>query len=82
MYDEIVTKEEECTICFCNRYWLSSEYVAIWMYLMRVLFIRIVPVFDHWGNCLSIRLGGPAHGIMTKTVHKTLSRGGGGPGGE
>ena len=36
----------------------------------------------------SIRLGGPAHGIVTKTVHKTLSgggwvvgRGGGGPGG-
>ena len=49
---------------------------------MRVFFIRIVPVFDHWGNCLSIRLGGPAHGIVTKTVHKTLPRGGGGPGGE
>ena len=44
----------------------------------------------------SIRLGGPAHGIVIKTVHKTLpgggwvgggrvqgwvSRGGGGPGG-
>ena len=28
-----------------------------------------------------IRLGGPAHGIMTKTVHKTLPGGGGGPGG-
>ena len=29
----------------------------------------------------SIRLGGPAHGIVTKTVHKTLPGGGGGPGG-
>ena len=31
-------------------------------------------------NCLSmelIRLGGPAHGIVTKTVHKTLPGGGG-----
>ena len=27
----------------------------------------------------SIRLGGPAHGIVTKTVHKTLPGGGGGP---
>ena len=27
----------------------------------------------------SIRLSGPAHGIVTKTVHKTLPRGGGGP---
>ena len=27
----------------------------------------------------SIRLGGPAHGIVAKTVHKTLV-GGGGPG--
>ena len=26
----------------------------------------------------SIRLGGPAHGIVTKTVHKTLPGGGGG----
>ena len=26
----------------------------------------------------SIRIGGPAHGIVTKTVHKTLPRGGGG----
>ena len=26
-----------------------------------------------------IRLGGPAHGILTKTVHKTLPGGGGGP---
>ena len=26
----------------------------------------------------SIRLGGPAHGILTKTVHKTLPGGGGG----
>ena len=25
----------------------------------------------------SIRLGGPAHGIMTKTVHKILPGGGG-----
>ena len=25
-----------------------------------------------------IRLGGPAHGIVTKTVHKTLLGGGGG----
>ena len=25
----------------------------------------------------SIRLGGPAHGIITKTVHKTLPGGGG-----
>ena len=35
-------------------------------------------------HCLSmesIRLGGPAHGIVTKTVHKTLPGGGGGPGG-
>ena len=30
----------------------------------------------------SIRLGGPAHGIVTKTVHKTLPGCGGGPGGE
>ena len=29
----------------------------------------------------SIRLGGPAHGIVTKTVHKTLLGGGGGLGG-
>ena len=27
----------------------------------------------------SIRLGGPAHGIVTKTVHKTLPEGGAGP---
>ena len=27
----------------------------------------------------SVRLGGPAHGIVTKTVHKTLPGGGGGP---
>ena len=27
-----------------------------------------------------MRLGGPAHGIVTKTVHKTLPGGGGGPG--
>ena len=27
----------------------------------------------------SIRLGGPAHGIVIKTVHKTLPGGGGGP---
>ena len=27
----------------------------------------------------SIRLGGPAEGIVTKTVQKTLPRGGGGP---
>ena len=33
-------------------------------------------------NCLSMeskRLGGPAHRIVTKTVHKTLIRGVGGP---
>ena len=29
----------------------------------------------------SIRLSGPAHGIMTKTVHKTLPGGSGGQGG-
>ena len=29
----------------------------------------------------SIRLGDPAHGIVTKTVHKILPGGGGGPGG-
>ena len=29
----------------------------------------------------SIRLGGAAHGIVTKTVHKTLPGGGGGRGG-
>ena len=29
----------------------------------------------------SMRLGGPAHGIVTKTVHKILPGGGGGPGG-
>ena len=29
----------------------------------------------------SIRLGGPAHGIVIKTVHKTLPGGGGGSGG-
>ena len=29
----------------------------------------------------STRLGGPAHGIVTKTVNKTLPGGGGGPGG-
>ena len=28
----------------------------------------------------SIRLGGPTHGIVTKTVHKTLPGGGWGPG--
>ena len=28
-----------------------------------------------------MRLGGPAHEIVIKTVHKTLSGGGGGPGG-
>ena len=31
-------------------------------------------------ECNSIRLGGPAHGIVTKTVHKTLPGGGGGQG--
>ena len=30
----------------------------------------------------SIRLVGPAHGIETKTVHKTLPGGGGGQGGK
>ena len=29
----------------------------------------------------SIRLGGPAHGIVTKTVHKTLPGCGGAPAG-
>ena len=29
----------------------------------------------------SMRLGSPAHGIVTKTVPKTLPGGGGGPGG-
>ena len=29
----------------------------------------------------SIRLGGPAHGIVTKSVYKSLPWGGGGPGG-
>ena len=29
----------------------------------------------------SIRLDGPAHGIVTKTAHKTLPGGGGGEGG-
>ena len=29
----------------------------------------------------SIKLGGPAHGIVTRTVHKTLPGGGRGPGG-
>ena len=29
-------------------------------------------------ECNSIRLGGPACGIMTKNVHKTLPEGGGG----
>ena len=29
----------------------------------------------------SIRLGGPTHGLVTKTVNKTLPGGGGGPGG-
>ena len=28
----------------------------------------------------SIRLGGPAHGIVTKTIHKTMSGGGWGQG--
>ena len=28
-----------------------------------------------------MNLGGPARGIVTKTVHKTLPGGGGGPGG-
>ena len=35
-------------------------------------------------DCLSMesmRQGGPAHGIVTKTIHKTLPGGGGGPGG-
>ena len=32
-------------------------------------------------ECNLIRLGGHAHGIVTKTVHKTLPGGGGGPGG-
>ena len=27
-----------------------------------------------------IRLGGPAHGIATKTIHKSLPGSGGGPG--
>ena len=44
-------------------------------------------VKDFTSECLlsikwnSIRLGGPAHGIVIKTVHKTLPGGGGGPGG-
>ena len=28
-----------------------------------------------------VRLGGPAHGIVTKIVHKTMPGGGGGEGG-
>ena len=28
-------------------------------------------------ECNAIRLGGPAHGIVTKTVHKSHSAGGG-----
>ena len=41
------------------------------------------PKKGHTFSCLwnSIRLGGTAHGIVTKTVHKTLPGGGGGPGG-
>ena len=31
-------------------------------------------------ECNSIRLSDPAHGIVTKTVHKTLPGGGGGGG--
>ena len=30
-------------------------------------------------NLIRLDLGGPAHGIVTKTVHKTLPGGGGGP---
>ena len=40
--------------------------------------------FDVESNCLSngnsVRLGGPGHKIVTKTVHKTLPGGGGGRG--
>ena len=49
----------------------DSELVKRWKYFLSME-----------GN--SMRLGGPAHGIVTTTVHKTLggrgSKGGGGPG--
>ena len=43
----------------------------------------INPLFSdsYYLSMESIRLGGPAHAIVTKTVHKTLPGGGGGPGG-
>ena len=50
-----------------------SNYPHLWRRLIAVDFLSI-----EWN---SIRLGGPAHGIVIKTVHKTLPWGGGGPGG-
>ena len=40
-------------------------------------FFRDILLSIEWN---SIRLSGPAHGIVTKTVHKTLLGGGGGRG--
>ena len=41
---------------------------------------QIQYLFTHISNCLTnrilVKLGGPAHGIVTKTVHKTWQRGG------
>ena len=46
---------------------------------MAKLFFKKIPFLSIEWN--SIRLGGPAHGIVTKSVHKTLPGDGGGPGG-
>ena len=46
--------------------------------LLPTLYSRRFAILSFKWN--SIRLGGPAHGIVTKTVHKTLPGGGGGRG--
>ena len=51
-----------------------------------LMLIDLMCILPHSGDFLSIEwnlirldVGGPAHGIVTKTVHKTLPGGGGGP---
>ena len=41
--------------------------------VLTIVFKTTALLFIEWN---SIRIGGPAHGIVTKTVHKTLLGGG------
>ena len=56
----------------------SSRSAGVAPEITHTLSYRLVLLSFEWN---SIRLGGPAHGIVTKTVHKTLPRGGAGQGG-